>query len=42
MRGSFKTDHIGNQNEDIISTSLDFVDDHKEDEDKDEEDNLYL
>jgi len=27
MRVSFETDHIGNQNEDIISASLDCVDD---------------
>lgn len=37
MRGSFETDHIGNQNEDIISASLDSDDDYEEDEDEEED-----
>ncbi|KAG4935366.1 hypothetical protein JHK85_050285 [Glycine max] len=37
MGGSFEMDHIGNQNEDIISASLDSDDDYEEDEDEEED-----
>nr|ACU20107.1 unknown [Glycine max] len=40
MGESFEMDHIGNQNEDIISESLNSDDDYEEDEDEEEEDTL--